>query len=149
MAQKPATKTALLNLGVVTSMIVWLVVVVNKRAFDPPVFTALIIAPMLTATFFGWWSELRRERQLDELELAAASFGARWGVAVLGTMILLFLFVTPVQDAIVLFAESYEDNRGRPLPAPVGVFIFGFLVAMLAQMTAKSALGAVWMWNKR
>jgi hypothetical protein len=149
MARKPATKTALLYFGMIASVVAWFAVLVNKHAFDPPIYSALLFTLMLMATLFGWWREMEKERELDELELAAASFGARWGVGVLAISALLLLFVTPLQDAIVLFAESYEDNEGRPLPAPVGVFIMGFLLAVFLQQIAKSALGAMWKWTKR
>ncbi len=149
MSKKPTSKTTLFDVGLVLSMIGFLAVLVNKRAFDPPVHTALLFALLLTATVIGWAREARKERQLDELELAAASFGARWSMAAVGTIALLLVFFAPLQDAIVRFAEAYEDNEGRPLPARVGVFVFGFVLAMIVQMTAKSALGAVWMWTKR
>jgi len=104
---------------------------------------------MAAATALGWWREAWRERRLDELELASESFGARWSAAVLTSVALLLLFVVPLQDAIVWFDRAYEDNEGRPLPAPVGVFLFGFIFAVALHLTAKSALGAAWMWTKR
>ena len=52
-------------------------------------------------------------------------------------------------DAIVWFDQAYEDNEGRPLPGPVGTFILGFVFAMMLQLSAKSVLGAAWMWTKR
>jgi hypothetical protein len=135
--------------GMVATFVAMFAVLVNKRAFDPPIYTAVLALLMLTATVLAWWYEARREQQLDELELASRSFGARWSTAVLGFVVLLLLFVTPVQDAIVRFAEAYEDHRTRPLPAPVGVFTFGFVVAMFVQMASKSVLGSVWTWTKR
>ena len=145
----PSRKSnAMLNLAIGTTFVAWIAVMVNKRAFDPPIHTALLAALMLTAIVLTWLHEARRERQLDELELAGLSFGARWGTAVLGFTVLL-LFLTPLQDAIVQFAEAYEDHKSRPLPAPVGVFTFGFVVAIFIQIASKSALGAIWMWTKR
>jgi hypothetical protein len=146
---KARTSNAMLNLGIGAAFVAWFAVVVNKRAFDPPIYTALLAALMLTAIVLTWLHEARRERQLDELELAGLSFGARWSTAVLGFTVLLLLFVAPLQDTIVGFAEAYEDHDSRPLPAPVGVFTFGFVVAIFIQMASKSALGAIWMWTKR
>jgi hypothetical protein len=144
------TKTgAMLDLGLVVAIVALLAVIIKKHAFSPSVYTALLFGLMLAATALAWWREARKEKRLDELELASASFGARWSMAVVGTVALLLLFVTPLQDAIVWFDQAYEDNEDRPLPAPVGVFVFGFVFAHFVQLTAKSALGAAWMWTKR
>jgi len=149
MTRNSAKKTAAFDVGLVILMGAILAVLVSKHSFAAGIYNALLFGLMLAATVLGWWREARKETQLDELELAAASFGARWSVAVLGAVALLLLFVTPVHDAIVSFAQAYEDNEGRPLPAPVGVFIVGFVLAMVLQLTAKSALGAAWMLSKR
>lgn len=144
------TKTgAMLDLGLGVAMVSLLAVLINKHAFSPTVHTALLFGLMLALTVLAWWREARKEKRLDELELASASFGARWSIAVVGIVALLLLFVTPLQDAIVWFDQAYEDNEDRPLPAPVGVFVVGFVFAHLLQMAAKSALGAAWMWTKR
>ena len=142
-------RTALLDIGLVLLLVALVAVIANKQAFSQPVHSALLFALMLGVTALAWWREARKEEQLDELELASASFGARWSAAVLGTVALLFLFVTPLQDAIVWFEEAYRNNEGRPLPAPVGVFVLGFVFAMLLQLSARSVLAAVWMWTKR
>ena len=144
----PASRV-LLDVGLVISLVAMFAVLVNKQSFSQPVHSALLFALMLAATVLAWWREARKEERLDELELAGASFGARWSAAVLGGVVLLLLFVTPLQDAIVWFEEAYRNNEGRPLPAPVGVFVFGFVFAMLLQLSAKSVLGAAWMWTKR
>lgn len=149
MTRTPRKKTAMFDVGLVASLVAMFAVLVNKQAFPPPVYTALLVGLMLAATVLGLWREARKEGQLDELELASASFGARWSPAVLGTVAILLLFVTPLQDAIVWFDQAYEGNTGRPLPAPAGVFLFGFIFAMALQLTAKSALGAIWTWTKR
>jgi hypothetical protein len=149
MARMRKRKAAILDIGLVILMVAVFAVLVNKRAFSPPAYTALLFGLMMAVTVLGWRREARKEKQLDELELASASFGARWGVAVLGTVALLLLFVTPLQDAIVWFDQAYGNNEGRPLPTPVGVFLLGFLFAMFLQLTAKSVLGAAWMWSKR
>jgi len=149
MARKSVKVTAVFDIGLVIMFGAMLAVIVNKQAFAPGVHTAVLFAVMLAATVLGWWREARKETQLDELELAGASFGARWSVAVVGFVAVLLLFVSPLQDAIVWFAQAYESNDGRPLPVPVGVFIVGFVLAMMLQLGARSALGAAWMWSKR
>lgn len=142
-------RTALLDIGLVLLLVALVAVIANKQAFSQPVHSALLFGLMLGVTALAWWREARKEEQLDELELASASFGARWSAAVLGTVALLFLFVTPLQDAIVWFEQAYRNNEGRPLPAPVGVFVLGFVFAMMLQLSARSVLAAVWMWTKR
>ena len=142
-------RAALLDIGLVLLLVALVAVIANKQAFSQPVHSALLFGLMLGVTALAWWREARKEEQLDELELASASFGARWSAAVLGTVALLFLFVTPLQDAIVWFEQAYRNNEGRPLPAPVGVFVIGFVFANVLQLTAKSALAAAWMWTKR
>ena len=142
-------RAALLDIGLVLLLVALVAVIANKQAFSQPVHSALLFGLMLGVTALAWWREARKEEQLDELELASASFGARWSAAVLGTVALLFLFVTPLQDAIVWFEQAYRNNEGRPLPAPVGVFVLGFFFAMMLQLSARSVLAAVWMWTKR
>ncbi len=137
------------DIGLVALIVALIAVIVNKQAFSQPAYSGLLFGLMLGVTALAWWHEALKERQLDELELASASFGARWSAAVLGTVALLLLFVTPLQDAIVWFEQAYRNNEGRPLPAPVGVFVLGFVFAMMLQLSAKSVLGAAWMWTKR
>ena len=149
MPHRPRKKTAMLDIGLVVLMVAMFAVIVNKHSFTPGVHTALLFGLMLVATLVGWWREARTETQLDELELAGASFGARWSTAAPALVGVLLLFVTPLQDAIVWFDQAYTDHESRPLPAPVGVFIIGFIASMMLQLTARSALAAVWMWSKR
>jgi lysylphosphatidylglycerol synthetase-like protein (DUF2156 family) len=140
---------AILDIGIVALLVALLAVLANKQAFSPPVHSGLLFALLAAATAIGWWREARREKRLDELQLASESFGARWSAAVLSAVALLLLFATPLQDAIVWFDQAYEDNEGRPLPGPVGVFLIGFVFAVMLHLTAKSALGAAWLWTKR
>jgi len=147
-SNSPASRV-LVDIGLVTLLVALIAVLGNKHSFSQPVHSALLFGLMVGIAALTWLREARKEEQLDELELASASFGARWSAAVLGMVALLLLFVTPLQDAIVWFEQAYRANEGRPLPAPVGVFVLGFVFAMMLQLSAKSVLGAAWMWTKR
>lgn len=145
MNAKARKSNAPFALGFVALFAAMFAVMVNKRAFDPPFYTAVLFTLMAAGLVLGWLYEARRERQLDELELAAASFGARWSAGALATTLVLLLFVAPLQDGIVHIADNFEGE----VPPPVGIFILGFVLAVFIQLGAKSVIGAVWMWTKR
>lgn len=149
MLYKITRMSALLDIALVASLVAAIVVMGNREALSSPLYFVLVAGLLVTVTVLGWWREAQRESKLDELELAAASFGARWSIAVVGIVAFLILFITPIQQGIVWFAAAYEANEGRPLPAAVGVFVCGFVLAQVVSLTAKSVIGAIWTWTKR
>lgn len=144
---------AVLDIALLSTFAVFVAVLVNKPAFPPVAYFASLFALMIAANAIGIRREARIERQLDELELASVSFGARWAVSAIGIAAMLFLFVTPLQDAVLAWFQQVELNvearGGRAMSAPATVFLLGMMVAMAIFLTAKSALATIWKWTKR
>lgn len=144
---------ALLDIALLSTFALFVGVLVNKPALSPVAYFALLFALMIAANAISIKREARIERQLDELELASVSFGSRWAVSAIGIAAMLFLFVTPLQDAVVAWFQQVESNvgarGGRAMSAPATVFLLGMVVAMAIYLTAKSTLAAIWTWTKR
>ena len=140
---------AIYDIGLIASMIGFVLVLINGQALVPLAYTALLFALLLAAMLFNIKREAHKEQQLDELQLASASFGARWSFAALGLVMLLMLFITPLQSAVAYIANIAEHSNGAPMVSPSKTFLMGLVAAMVIQLTAKSALSAIWTWTKR
>ncbi|GAA0277429.1 hypothetical protein GCM10009127_17760 [Alteraurantiacibacter aestuarii] len=149
MASKITKKGAAVDIAFLASMIGFVAVMINQRAFTPGVHSVLLIALVAVALALNISREARKEKQLDELELASASFGARWAVTVLGIVMMLLLFVTPMQSAVAHLANAVENGSGVAMVRPSKTFLMGLCTAMVIQLGAKSALASIWKWTKR
>ena len=109
----------------------------------------LLHALALAVTVIGVIREAKKEEQLDEVELASASFGARWAVVAVTLLAVLMTFVQPLQSAIVHFSILATSGEGAAIPAPAKVFVLGLVTALAIQLTAKAALSSWWKWSKR
>lgn len=149
MTTKLSYSRALLDVGHVAALIAFSAVLINKAAIPAPLDMALLVMLALAVTAIGLKREAQKEARLDEVELAGANFGARWSVAVVIVAVLLMLFVAPLLSAITQLSMLMEQSNGVAMPAPGKVFVLGMVAAVAIQLTAKSALAAVWKWTKR
>ena len=91
----------------------------------------------------------RADGRLDEVELAAARFGARWGL-VAGVAFMNFLiFLPPFQSLLTEFAGTLSGFNGFPRAVEGRIFLLGIVSTFLAQEVFRSLLAAGWKWSKR
>lgn len=144
---------AVLDIGMVATMIAFIAVLINRPSFAPPLYMTMLMGLMILATIITIKKETWKEQQLDELQLASISFGSRWAITAVGMAAMLFLFVSPLQDMIVAWFNSVEANvearEGRAMSAPASLFVLGMAASMAIFLTSKSLLAYVWTWTKR
>ena len=140
---------SMLDIGLVISLAAFVATLINAAAMPGILATGLLIVFTLAIAVIGIWREAHKEGQLDEVELAGASFGARWGVAAVIIIALLATFVPPLQSGINVMAAAFEASPASPIPASVRLFIAGLVCAMIVQLATKSLITLAWRRSKR
>jgi hypothetical protein len=93
--------------------------------------------------------EARAEERLDEVELTAARFGARWGL--LGGFAFMFFLILlpPVHPLLADIADALGRIEDRSMTGESRLFLLGGLTVFFSQLILKSVLAAAWTWAKR
>jgi uncharacterized membrane protein len=105
---------------------------------------SFVIAVYVVSTIM----QTRAERRMDEVELAAARFGARWGLVIGIALLVILILLPPSQNFLVGFASSLESAEANTLPGDVQMFLLGIVSAMVAQEASRFVLVAGWKWSK-
>ncbi|MEP2989767.1 MAG: hypothetical protein ABJN65_01050 [Parasphingorhabdus sp.] len=140
---------SLLDIGLVASLTAFIVVLVTGNSSANPLTSVLLIALALMVTSIGIWRETSKEQQLDEVQLAGLSFGARWGISVVIFVSLLATFLAPLQNIIEFAASTFEMAEGAAISASVRLFILGLITAMVIELSTKFVAAAIWRRSKR
>ena len=143
------TSSSLLDLGLIAALTMFAVVIVNADSLVPALAGLLLFVLTVAITWIGARREAAKVTRLDEMELAAASFGARWGIAAVIFIALLVTFFAPLQDGIVAIVDVPNVRENPPVPLPAVVFAAGLVTAMLIQLSAAFVIARVWTWTKR
>lgn len=93
--------------------------------------------------------QARADGRLDEVELAAARFGARWGLVAGVAVISVLTFVPPFQSLLMEFADAFDRTEGYPRAVKARMFLLGIASTFVAQEAFRSLLAAGWKWSKR
>ena len=91
----------------------------------------------------------RADGRLDEVELAAARFGARWGLVAGVAFMNLLIFLPPFQSLLTEFAGTLSGFNGFPRAVEGRIFLLGIVSTFVAQEAFRSLLAAGWKWSKR
>jgi hypothetical protein len=91
---------------------------------------------------------VRRDRRLDEMELAASRFGARWAL-VASSILLCIPFMPAVQSLIVALEMELTGSGNEQLPTAVKIFVIGMVCSIVVQQLTAKALSAIWTLAKR
>ncbi|GEM_PF-2782691 len=142
-------KRALYDGGLIILCLGLLVMVIWREAFPPGLHTGLVIVALIGIGIVNTLREAHKEAQLDEMQLAAASFGARWAVTIPITMMLLLNFFPPIRDTAIAFLEVLAGPSDSPFPPLLRVFVMGMVLAVILQLAGKSLIAAIWTWRKR
>lgn len=140
---------SLYDFGLAALCIAFIVILMSKQSISPLLYTPALFLTLIAICVVNTFREAHKEAKLDEVQLAAASFGARWSVAVPITIMMLMLFLTPLQNATMSFAEALEAAEGSPAPPILRVFVMGMALAVVLQLLGKSLIAAIWTWRKR
>jgi hypothetical protein len=92
---------------------------------------------------------VRADSRLDEVELAAARFGARWGL-VSGVLFMIVLtLLPPVHALLAEIATAFGRIEDNSMTAESRLFLLAIVTTFIAQETFRSVFSAAWTWSKR
>ena len=140
MTAKNLKSKGTIDMAMIASVAAFVVVFVNKDSLMPAIAGSLLVALAGVVGYIGFKREAGREAELDEVELAAESFGARSGVAVVILVTFLLLALPPLQNAIAGLVDLEGVPENTPMPVTVAFFAAGLVSAMLLQLTSTFVL---------
>jgi hypothetical protein len=94
-------------------------------------------------------AQVRADGRLDEVELAAARFGARWGLFVGVAFVTLLTFLPPIHSLLADLARVFGGLDDDSMTRESRLFLFGIVTTFVAQETFRSVFAAAWKWSKR
>jgi hypothetical protein len=148
MNQKTATDTALGAAGPVLT-VGWVVSLVWVAEQPDWVRSAQTLFFLIAIWGVGAAAQARADGRLDEVELAAARFGARWGLVAGVAFMSVLIFLPPFQSLLTDSADVFRRFNGYPRAVEGRMFLFGMVSTFVAQEAFRSLLAAGWKWSKR
>ncbi len=148
MKQKTAADTAL-GLAMAALFVGWIVSIVLTVRQPDWVRSAQAIFFLVAASAVTAIMHARADGRLDEVELAAARFGARWGLVAGVTFMNVLTFLPPFQSLLSEFAATLPRFNGFPRAVEGRMFLLGIVSTFVAQEAFRSLLAAGWKWSKR
>jgi hypothetical protein len=94
-------------------------------------------------------AQVRADRRLDEVELAAARFGARWGLATGVAFMTLLTFLPPIHSLLAEVAGVFGRIEDEGMTLESRLFLLAITTTFIAQETFRSVFAAAWKWSKR
>lgn len=149
MERKTFTDTAL-NLGAATLAIGWLVMTLVWSMRWPgwlqALHTLVFVGGIYTLSAVG---QVRRERRMDEFQLAARRFGAQWGMFGGVALMVVLSLSSPFQELIAQFADRGSRTSESTTPIATRMFLLGVVGTFVAQEISRVAMTTGWKWSKR
>jgi hypothetical protein len=93
--------------------------------------------------------EARADERLDEVELTAARFGARWGLLAGFTFMFFLTLLPPVHALLADMADTLGRIEDKTMTGESRLFLLGGITVFLLQEIFRSVLAATWKWSKR
>jgi hypothetical protein len=104
----------------------------------------------LIASFgVGIVAQVRADRRLDDVELAAARFGARWGLVAGVALMTCLVMLPPVHTLLAETADSFGRIESRAMTVESRLVLLAIVTTCIAQETFRSIFTAAWKWSKR
>lgn len=94
-------------------------------------------------------AQVRADGRLDEVELAAARFGARWGLVSGVAFVTLLALLPPIHSLLAEAAGVFGRLDDDAMTGESRLFLLGIVTTFVAQETFRSAFTAAWRWSKR
>jgi protein-S-isoprenylcysteine O-methyltransferase Ste14 len=96
-------------------------------------------------TVIGVFIDARAQRHLDEMDIAAAGFAARWSTVAVVLLAVFATFFAPIHPVLSeIYASISPDAE-----APPQMFVMGVVAALVVRGTAAILLRAAWMHTRR
>ena len=90
---------------------------------------------------------VRADRRLDEVELAAARFGARWGLVTGVALMTVLTFLPPIHSLLGEIAGVFSRIEDEGMTLESRLFLLGIVATWVAQETFRSVFTAAWRWK--
>ena len=148
MKQKTAIDTAL-GFALAVLAVGWIVSMVWVARQPDWVRSAQSVFFLIATSAVGATMNARADGRLDEMELAAARFGARWGLVAGVAFMNVLIFLPPVQSLLTEFAGALPRFNGFPRAVEGRIFLLGVVCTFVAQEAFRALLTAGWKWSKR
>jgi hypothetical protein len=94
-------------------------------------------------------AQVRADRRLDEVELAAARFGARWGLVSGFAFMTVLTLLPPVHSFLAELADVFGNLDDNSMTRESRLFLLAISMTFFAQETFRSVFTAAWKWSKR
>jgi hypothetical protein len=94
-------------------------------------------------------AQVRADGRLDEVELAAARFGARWGLVTGYAFVTLLTFLPPVHSLLAEVAGVFGRIEDEAMTLESRLFLLAIVTTFIAQETFRSVFAAAWKRSKR
>jgi hypothetical protein len=148
MNEKTFTDTALAVAPVVL-FVAWVVTLFWVGGGEPWLRAAHILVFFVAVSGVGAAAQVRADRRLDEVELAAARFGARWGLVTGVAFMSALTFLPPIHSLLAEIAGSLSRIEDRGMTGESRLFLLGIFTTFMAQETFRTVFTAAWKWSKR
>jgi hypothetical protein len=94
-------------------------------------------------------AQVRADGRLDEVELAAARFGARWGLFVGYAFMTLLTFLPPIHSLLAEIAGVFGGLDDDAMTRESRLFLLAIATTFVVQETFRSVFAAAWKRSKR
>lgn len=148
MKERTFTDTAL-NIAIFASPVVFVATLFWVTREAPGLRTAHFFVFYLVVVAVAAAREVRADARLDEVELTAARFGARWGLLGGSAFMFFLTFLPAVQPLLANLADALDRIEDRSMTGESRLFLLGGLTMFLSQEILRSGLAAMWMRSKR
>jgi hypothetical protein len=115
----------------------------------PWVRAAHVLVFFVAAYGVGAAAQVRADKRLDEVELAAARFGARWGLFSGVAFMTLLTLLPPVHSLLAELADIFARIEDDSMTRESRLVLFAIVATMIAQEIFRTAFTAAWRWSKR
>ena len=94
-------------------------------------------------------AQVRADGRLDEVELAAARFGARWGLFVGFAFMTVLTLLPPIHSLLAEIAGVFGGLDDDAMTRESRLFLLAIATTFVVQETFRSVFAAAWKWSKR
>jgi hypothetical protein len=148
MKEKTFTDTAL-GVAPIALFFGWVATLIWMRGGEPWQRAALFLVFLISVYGVGAIAQVRADRRLDEVELAAARFGARWGLLSGFAFMTVLTLLPPIHSLLAEIAGVFSRIEDKSMTLESRLFLLGIATTFLAQETFRSVFTAAWKWSKR
>ena len=130
--------------------IAWVVTLITWGAdMAPWLRTANILFFFIAAYGVSAIAQVRADRRLDEVELAAARFGARWGLVGGVAFVTLLTLLPPIHSLLAEIGSVFSRVEDESMSYESRLFLLAIMTTFIAQESLRSIFAAAWRWTKR